>query len=197
MSDIIILPLSINGAYRIADNNLIIRHMKLDDIERVHHIDQLSFSLPWPISSYHYELTENHASIAHVAELINNHENSTIIAMIVTWIIVDEAHIATIAVHPDYRRMGIGARLLAESLQEAINRGARMATLEVRQSNVAAISMYDQLGFIVTGRRSRYYQDTHEDAYIMTNNNLNEANFQKLNRTEGKFVPEQEEPHEC
>lgn len=145
-----------------------IRPMSLVDIDRVHLIDQLSFSMPWPISSYRYELTENKTSIAHVGEFVQQNNSNIVVGMIVTWLIVDEAHIATIAVHPSFRRLGIGKKLLTASLQESIRGGATLATLEVREGNQTATKMYNRFGFKVTGRRPRYYHDTQEDALIMT-----------------------------
>ncbi len=98
--------------------------------------------------------------------------------MIVVWLIVDEAHIATIAVHPDFRRRGIARELMVTAIRECITHGAVSATLEVRQHNLGAITLYRQLGFEAVGRRPRYYQDTHEDAIIMTVADL--TGFQNL-----------------
>jgi ribosomal-protein-alanine N-acetyltransferase len=88
--------------------------------------------------------------------------------MIVVWLIVDEAHVATIATDPEYRRQGIGKRLLAHALRQMIRDGARSSFLEVRESNLAAQEMYRKFGFGVTGRRRRYYRDNDEDAILMS-----------------------------
>ena len=88
--------------------------------------------------------------------------------MIVSWIIVDEMHIATIATHPDFRRQGIGERILRDALQDGMDAGAHLAFLEVRASNEAAQAMYRKFGFTVNGRRPRYYRDNGEDAILMT-----------------------------
>jgi ribosomal-protein-alanine N-acetyltransferase len=137
--------------------------MTLDDIQQVLEIDRMSFSLPWSEHSYRFELLQNTASRCRVAMV-----GDVIVGMIVIWIVEDEAHIATVAVHPDYRRLGIGKALLTTVLSEAIQRGAVAATLEVREHNEAAIALYHRFGFKVVSRRKRYYQDTHEDALIMT-----------------------------
>jgi ribosomal-protein-alanine N-acetyltransferase len=163
--------------------------MTAEDIDRVHLIDKLSFSLPWPASSYRYELFENPTSILHVIEIRQEDEAEIIVGMIVTWLIVDEAHIATIAVHPTYRQLGIGKILLFASLQEAIWRGAKLATLEVRQGNQAAINLYTQFGFLVEGRRVRYYHDTNEDALIMTVSGLDEAYLYRLSDYVNQHTP--------
>ena len=81
---------------------------------------------------------------------------------------VDEAHVTTFAVHPAWRRRGIGERLLLAVLDTALGRHAREATLEVRLSNVAARRLYEKYGFRPVGLRPRYYTDNGEDALIMT-----------------------------
>ncbi len=144
--------------------NVTIRKMTDRDVPAGAHIDQVSFSLPWPEHSFHYEVSENRAARCFVAET----EDQRIAAMIVSWIIVDEMHIATIATHPDFRRQGIGERILTEALEDGRNAGARLAFLEVRASNDAAQAMYRKFGFRATGKRPRYYRDNGEDAILMT-----------------------------
>lgn len=144
------------------------RFMTLDDVQCVHEIDRLSFSLPWTERSYRFELTENPNSIVLVAEAVRNEVASSVIGMIVVWAIMDEAHIATIAIHPDYRGQGIGRRLLARGLVAAYDRGARLAYLEVRRGNLPAQNLYAQFGFKVVGTRPRYYKDNNEDALLLT-----------------------------
>jgi ribosomal-protein-alanine N-acetyltransferase len=93
--------------------------------------------------------------------------------MIVIWLLVDEAHIATIATHPDFRRQGIAGRLLLHALSEVKKEGATHSVLEVRKSNTAAQEMYRKFGFIESGRRPHYYRDNREDAVLMTLQELN------------------------
>ncbi len=143
---------------------LTIRKMTVEDVPAVAQIDKMSFSLPWPEHSFRYEVSDNRAARCFVVET----EDKRIAAMIVSWIIIDEVHIATIATHPEFRRQGIGARLLTEALNEAHASGARRAFLEVRAGNEAAQAMYRKFGFEVTGRRPRYYKDNGEDAILMT-----------------------------
>jgi ribosomal-protein-alanine N-acetyltransferase len=144
------------------------RPMKLEDIPRVHAIDVLSFTMPWPEKSYHFELTQNPTTLAIVAELNQPETNPLVVGMAVVWMIIDEAHIATIAVHPDYRGISLGKHLLAETLRHCIQRGATLATLEVRDGNQVAQEMYKKFGFRVVGRRPHYYADRNEDAILMT-----------------------------
>ena len=150
-----------------ANVRTLIRRMTLDDVARVAEIDRLSFSLPWSERSFRYEVTQNPASRGWVTE-IEKH----VVAMLVLWLIVDEAHIATIAVHPDFRRQGIGEQVLLAALQASRMEGARRAFLEVRAGNVAAQAMYRKYGFVVDGRRAKYYKDNNEDAILMSLNDL-------------------------
>ncbi len=142
---------------------VLLRRMTLEDIPAVHEIDLLSFSLPWPERSFRFELSDNPAARGWVAEV-----EGRIAAMLLLWFIVDEAHIATIATHPDFRRQGIGEQILVHALREAFTEGARRAFLEVRASNLAAQSMYKKYGFIVDGLRPKYYRDNNEDAILMS-----------------------------
>ena len=142
--------------------------MTLADLDAVAEIDQNSFSLPWPRSTYRYELVENEVSRCWVVELAKPDGNNLVVAMAVVWMVVDEAHIATIAVLPVYRRMGIGRLLIRHILQSAMQEEMATVTLEVRPSNLAAQALYQGFGFEVVGQRPRYYHDTNEDAIIMT-----------------------------
>jgi len=141
---------------------VLIRRMTLEDVPAVHEIDTLSFSLPWPERSFRFELTENPVARGWVAEV-----GSRIAAMLVLWFIIDEAHVATIAVHPDFRRQGIGEQILLYALRSAQAEGAYRAFLEVRAGNVAAQTMYKKYGFEVAGVRRGYYRDNNEDALLM------------------------------
>ena len=144
-----------------------IRRMTLDDLAQVVAIDKVSFSLPWPERSFRFEIADNPASRAWVAEL-----DGKVVGAIVAWLLVDEAHIATIATHPDFRRQGIAGKLLIHALEYMRSEGARISVLEVRESNAAAQEMYRKFGFEESGRRPRYYRDNSEDAILMTLNNL-------------------------
>jgi ribosomal-protein-alanine N-acetyltransferase len=140
-----------------------IRRMTLDDLAQVIEIDRVSFSLPWPERSFRFEITDNPASRCWVVE-----GDDRIIGMLVLWLIVDEAHIATIAVHPDYRRQGIGETLLLHALRAAMKEGAVSSFLEVRESNSIAQAMYRKYGFVESGKRLHYYKDNDENAILMS-----------------------------
>jgi len=144
-----------------------IRRMTLEDLPAVISLDKLSFSLPWPERSFRFELTENSASRCWVAEM-----DGKIVGMLVAWLLVDEAHIATIATHPDHRGQGIARNLLMYALRYMSKEGAVTSFLEVRESNIPAQEMYRKFGYEEVGRRKRYYKDTNEDAILMTLNGL-------------------------
>jgi ribosomal-protein-alanine N-acetyltransferase len=154
------------------EDALTIRPMRIEDLEQVQSIDRISFTMPWPDSAYNYELKENPHSLLWVAEVCSSDEQPSVIGMIVVWLIQDEAHIATIAVHPRYRSRGIAQRLLISALKEAIQKGAISATLEVRAYNIIAQRLYHRFRFAIVGDRPRYYRDNNEDALIMTVNGL-------------------------
>jgi ribosomal-protein-alanine N-acetyltransferase len=144
-------------------NSARVRRMMLDDLPAVVELDRLSFSLPWPERSFRFELTDNEASRCWVAE-----QDGKLVGMIIAWLLVDEAHIATIATHPDHRGQGIARKLLAYTLRYMSKEGAVSSFLEVRESNLPAQEMYRKFGYEVSGRRKRYYKDTDEDAILMT-----------------------------
>jgi len=145
-----------------------LRPMRLEDVPRAHEIDTLSFSLPWPERSYRFEVSENTHASNWVVDVLQPGGQREVVAMMVNWIIIDEIHIATIAVHPDYRRLKLGRRLLAKGLLAGWERGGLLAYLEVRRGNLAAQALYREFGFVVAGERLRYYQDNHEDALLLT-----------------------------
>jgi ribosomal-protein-alanine acetyltransferase len=140
-----------------------IEPMTLDDVAAVQAIERASFTTPWPDDAYRSELRSNRLATYVVARV-----GDEIVGFGGLWIMVDEAHITTFAVHPDRRRQGIGERLLLALLDVALARGAREATLEVRLSNLPARRLYEKYGFRPVGVRPRYYSDDGEDALIMT-----------------------------
>jgi ribosomal-protein-alanine N-acetyltransferase len=141
--------------------------MRMDDIPQVHEIERLSFSTPWPAYAFEQELTANRLA-RYVVARAGAPEGERVVAFAGVWLMVDEAHITTFGVHPEWRRQGIGRRLLLRLLELALELGARRMTLEVRTGNLAAQALYRSFGFTVTGRRRAYYTDDGEDAFVMT-----------------------------
>jgi [ribosomal protein S18]-alanine N-acetyltransferase len=140
-----------------------IEPMTMDDIADVHDIERASFPTPWPTYAFRQELETNR--LAHY--LVVRAEGRTV-AYAGIWMMVDEAHITTFAVLPEWRRRGIGARLMLAVLQLSLELHASVATLEVRLGNLAARMLYQRFGFRPVGVRPRYYSDNGEDALIMT-----------------------------
>jgi ribosomal-protein-alanine N-acetyltransferase len=160
-----------------------IEEMRLDDLDAIYQIELASFSAPWPPNAYRSELESNRLATYLVARL-----DGQIVAYGGMWLMVDEAHITTFAVHPGWRRQRIGERLLVAFLDLAIGRHAREATLEVRLSNIAARRLYEKYGFRPVGLRPRYYSDNGEDALIMTTEPISEPRFRdRLTRLRGEL----------
>lgn len=158
----------------IEDKHIIIRPMRKDDLDSVLAIDDLSFSMPWPKSAYRHDLSNNPQALLRVAEEISNTTGPHVVGMIDVWLILDEAHIATLAVHPDFRGKGIATNLIEQVLLEVYQKGARRALLEVRASNQAAQDLYKKFGFKIVHRRRRYYYDNKEDALLMNLESLDD-----------------------
>lgn len=146
---------------------LIIRKMVAEDLEQVHALDQRAFPTPWPLRSFKYELEQNQAAHMWVAEEVKEGLEKKVVGSIVIWLLIDEAHIATLAVDETYRRRGIASQLIFTALSHLVGKGAVLATLEVRESNEAARGLYQGFGFQPVGRRRAYYRDSGEDAIIM------------------------------
>jgi ribosomal-protein-alanine N-acetyltransferase len=164
-----------------------IRPMEPGDIPSVVAIDRLSFPTPWSASSYAYELKHRNSSFFYVLLKPDSAEDSPPEAGWRRWLHSATSlrpqksraigylgirlrdlgtHISTIAVHPDWRGLGLGELLLLTAIEqsEKMNRG--VVTLEVRPSNKTAQSLYQKYGFRFTGVHERYYRDG-ENAWLM------------------------------
>ena len=137
--------------------------LTVDDLDEVAGIERVSFAAPWPTSAYSTELTTTR-----LARYVGARVNGVLVGFGGIWLMVDEAHVTTMAVLPANRRTGIATIILLELLQEARRGGARVATLDVRVSNLEAQRLYQAFGFAEVGRRIRYYDDNGEDALVMT-----------------------------
>jgi ribosomal-protein-alanine N-acetyltransferase len=144
--------------------------MTVADLPAVHAIERASFAVPWPNDAYRNELATNR-----LASYVIARTDDTIVGFAGLWVMVDEAHVTTFAVHPRWRRRGVGERLLLGLIDIAVARQAREATLEVRLSNMPARRLYEKYGFRPVGIRPRYYSDNGEDALIMTTEPLGSA----------------------
>jgi len=159
-----------------------LRYMKIEDVTRIYEIDQLSFSIPWTPKSYTFEINDNQTSHMIVLETVPEtsrprglldilRRSASPAPMIVgyggVWIMAGEAHISTIATHPDWRRKGLGEVLLNAMLRRSLQLKSDYCVLEVRQTNLNAQALYRKYGFEVVGRRKGYYRDNNEDALLM------------------------------
>ncbi len=142
---------------------LVVDVMRRSDIAAVHEIERLSFSSPWPSYAFEQELANNRMARYRVVRL-----GERLVAFAGLWLMADEAHITTFAVHPDWRRRGLAQRLMVDLLELSLEIGAACMTLEVRVGNEPAQALYRRFGFVGVGRRTRYYTDDSEDALIMT-----------------------------
>jgi ribosomal-protein-alanine N-acetyltransferase len=113
------------------------------------------------------------------AQPLPSAETASIIGFAGLWLMLDEAHVTTIATHPDYRGRGVGELILAALIDIAYSIGARVVTLEVRVSNHVAQNLYRKYGFREAGVRRRYYSDNHEDALIMWTPEISAPDFQE------------------
>jgi ribosomal-protein-alanine N-acetyltransferase len=141
------------------------------DLADVAALEAASFSNPWTLEMLSREL--KNAAVSRV--YVMRDPAGVLIAFCACWFIGDEVHINTLAVKHDQRRHGHATRLLRFVFREAIAEGVRRATLEVRQSNAAALKLYAGLGFEVRGVRRKYYQTPEEDALVLWREQLGNA----------------------
>jgi ribosomal-protein-alanine N-acetyltransferase len=146
--------------------SLRIRKMEDRDLPRVVEIDQRSFTLPWSLISYQFEIKRSRISRCWVAE-VEEGDKLVVAGMVVAWLIVDEMHIGTIAVDEPYRNMGVASALMDAVHQQALEEHSIKIFLEVRKSNIPAQNLYHKYGYQVVGVRKGYYADNHEDAFLM------------------------------
>jgi len=148
---------------------VVVDPMRLDDVTAVHEIERLSFRTPWPSYAFEQELRGNR-----LAHYVVARAGDRVVGFAGVWLMVDEAHVTTFGVHPDWRRQGIGRQLLLNLVELSRAIGARRMTLEVRASNEAAQALYSGFGFDEAGRRPRYYTDDGEDALVMSTPDLDD-----------------------
>jgi ribosomal-protein-alanine N-acetyltransferase len=102
-----------------------------------------------------------------------------IVGFVGTWLLVDEAHVVTIAVRDSHRGRGVGELLLIGAIETALRERQSVVTLECRTSNSVALRLYEKYGFQRVGLRPRYYSDNKEDAYIVTAHGIDMASYKR------------------
>ena len=139
--------------------------MRERDLPFVMAIERLSFPNPWKESSFRGEIANLHISYPNV---IIYRPQDKVIGYIIFWLVADEAQISNLAVHPDFKRLGIGDTILKQVLTTMRRMQAKQVILEVRPSNLSARTLYEKNGFTLLGIRRGYYQDPPEDALVMS-----------------------------
>lgn len=134
------------------------------DVKGVFDISNSSFSIPWSINSINGELNNPLAKYI----VARDEDVNLIVGFVGAWIVVGEASITNIAVHPNYRNLGIGYKLLDSLINLCNDLDCTLINLEVRASNNSAQNLYKKSGFNVDGLRKGYYEDNKEDAILMT-----------------------------
>lgn len=138
------------------------------DFAAVEALQRETFTNPWGAEAIRWEL--EHTDVARL--YVMNAPGGDVVAYCACWIVFDELHINSLAVHPAWRRRGLARKLLTSVFAGARADGAQSATLEVRGSNDAALRLYEGLGFRVEAVRRDYYQEPREDALILWNRAL-------------------------
>ncbi len=134
----------------------------IEHINDIMIIERLSFAIPWSKKSFVEEISNN--KFAHYICAVTHNNTLGYAGM---WKIFDEGHITNFAVHPEYRRAGIGSKMMDALIGKANVMGIKSMTLEVRENNKGAISLYTGYGFREVGIRKNYYVNNGENAIIM------------------------------
>ncbi len=137
----------------------------MQDLPSVLAIENHSFPNPWHESTFHGEI--QHRPISFPLVVVHSTLNK-VIGYIIFWQVGEDVQVNNIAIHPDFRRLGIGEAVLKQVIELVRWRGARLVTLEVRPSNMAALNLYRKLGFRMMGVRRGYYTNPPEDAFALS-----------------------------
>ena len=140
---------------------MMIVKMNESHVSQVAELEKICFSDPWSEKSVASELS-NPLSLWLVAE-----EEGRVAAYIGSQTVMDETDMMNVAVHPDFRRQGLGEQLVTQLVEQLKEKGSHCLLLEVRASNAPAIGLYEKLGFAQIGRRKNYYRNPREDALIL------------------------------
>lgn len=136
------------------------------DLDSIAEIENQSHIHPWSKNVFRDCLR-----VSYICEkLLNDDADKDILVYGIMSVAAGEAHIFNVCVNTEFRRQGLGEKMMWHLIEKAKNKQAEVAFLEVRPSNVSAIALYEKLGFQITGRRKNYYpaEDGREDAVIMS-----------------------------
>jgi ribosomal-protein-alanine N-acetyltransferase len=153
------MPDLIEGAER-----FFIRRMREDDLAAVREIERRSFSNPWSDNTFRGEIQNTSVSFPMV---VVRRPGEEVVGYIVYWRIRDDVQVNNVAVDPGCRGLGLGEAMVRYVIARSREAAATFITLEVRQSNTPALTLYRKLGFEIMGTRKNYYTKPDEDAYVM------------------------------
>jgi ribosomal-protein-alanine N-acetyltransferase len=139
----------------------------IDHIDQIMILEKMCFTIPWSQNAFLEELTRNKFAVYYSAIV-----DGMVVGYAGMWRVINEGHITNIAVHPDYRRNHIASALLEKIIECCKENNIDNVTLEVREGNIPARSLYEKFGFKVEGRRKKYYADNNEDALVMWYRNV-------------------------
>ena len=140
---------------------MILRPMIAEDLDQIVEIEKASMASPWSKELFEEELKRD------VARYFVGEMNGQVVGYMGYWVAPQEAHIINLAIAPRFRQMGLGFEMMEYCLRFAYNNGARLATLEVRESNEAAQKLYEKMNFRTVAIRKKYYSDNQENAVVM------------------------------
>lgn len=153
------------GCYEFDILDVRIRPMEISDLDQVMYIEESVFVFPWQKRGFEAEILRNEFAHYFVASV-----QGKLIGYAGIWIVLDQAHLTTLAVDRACQCRGVGALLMKHLLSRAAFEGTVRMSLEVRPSNRSARTLYHRFGFVALGRRKHYYHD--EDAIIMVNEHV-------------------------
>lgn len=140
---------------------MFVRQMAPSDVPDVAALERECFDSPWSQEAFFAEVRKTNDVVLVAVE------RGELVGYGIAWIVLEEVHVVNLAVDPSWRRSGIGRRILAALLGAGAQRGAEVATLEVRSRNLAAQRLYESVGFRTVAIRKRYYRDPEDDAVVM------------------------------
>jgi len=138
-----------------------VREIRFNDLDAISEVEKICFSLPWSKDMIAQELL-NKMAYYQCATV-----NGKVVGYMGMWKIVDEGHVTNVAVLPEYRKKGIASQLISKMFEVCKCSEIYNMTLEARESNLDAISLYEKFGFKSAGKRPNYYQKPNEDAIVM------------------------------
>ena len=162
-----------------------IQSLSHEHLSAILELDRICFGGLWSKATYEREMDSPNSDIHGI---FSPKTGAQLLGMGCFWSILEEAHITILAVNPQHHRQGMGAALLYSLISTAGDRNLERATIEVRASNQAAISLYEKFGFKVAGRRRRYYQDNGEDALILWLGGIHQPDFSETLASWDDFV---------